>query len=288
MILRLNRALALLETIIAIFLLTAGFIVIAALYHTALRHSRVVEEKHIAVLVAERKLEEIRSWSRRTHGTGGTDRFADDASWATYDGVTTTDTDYPNYSITVAATRHQLFAPSSQFESVRFSAQDDETLVDPPTAADPIKSFDGSTRRVEVTVSWGPSVTQRMTLVSLVGDPVRRILPDPSSMNLVMLPALTDMAPGSTRDFQVTLSDTTGQPVEDASFTWYIEADGTANGTLDYDPANSGTATFKNEVQYDPTDSTSVVTAPGKVRVGVRARIGGEEVVKWSPVLTLF
>ncbi|MCA9796677.1 MAG: hypothetical protein KC910_32935, partial [Candidatus Eremiobacteraeota bacterium] len=220
MIFRPKRGLALLETIIAIFLLTAGFIVIAALYHTALRHSRVVEEKHIAVLVAERKLEEIRSWSRQTHGTGGTDRFSDDASWATYDGVTTTDPDYPNYSITVSATRHQLFAPSSQFESVRFSAQDDETLVDPPLPTDPIKSFDGSTRRIEITVNWGPSVTQQMSLVSLIGDPVRRIVPDPSSMNLVMLPANTSIAAGATRDFQVTLSDSTGQPVEDASFTW--------------------------------------------------------------------
>ncbi|MBI3929356.1 MAG: hypothetical protein HY319_27665 [Armatimonadetes bacterium] len=282
------RGLSLVETIMATFLLVSGFVVTAVLYHTSLRYASAVERQQLALLVAENKLEEIRAWSRDVHGTGGSESFGDDVSWNTYDGAVETDPDHPEFTVRVQANRHSLFSPSSQFEQVRFSAQEGETETDPPDFGDPRKGFTNSTRRVEITVEWGPGPREEVRLISLVGDPVRDFEASEEAITIGMNPSTTTLAPGEDIRLTAVAKDTSGQEIPDAVFTWYVEPDGAAAGTLIYDAGDSASCRFVNQILIEEADPDLITYAPGTVRIGARARLGGEEAVGWTPMLTLF
>lgn len=281
-----RRGLALPEAIIAIFILVAGFVVTAALFHTALRYVGIIERQALAVVLAEQKIEEIRAWSRRVHGTGGSESFSSNASWSAYDGVTEPAPDRPEIEISVSAEPDNLFSPSSQFERARFSAQENEgDKVNPAAVGE--KVLPGSVRRVEVTVSWGAAPGDRLSLLTYVGDPFRDIDPD-TAVVVTQISGGSVLAPNAQARFRATVVDTSGQVIPDAIFTWYIDPDASGNGTLEFDADDSDTATFRNVVMLEVEGGTPIPSHTGdRVRVGARVRVGGVEAVGWGPELSL-
>lgn len=157
-----HRALTLVETIIAIFILIAGFLVMGAMFHVALQHTARMEARQLAVVLAEKKLEEIKGWSAATHRS--TQPFSNWSGLAA--AIPSTDPDYPGYTIAVTAVdpgagAAVLFSPCSQFEAGR---------------TDPRLFTTASVRPVRVVVTWSAGQHE---LVSLVGP--RRPWPGPAA-----------------------------------------------------------------------------------------------------------
>lgn len=247
------RALSLTETIIASFLLIAGFLLMSTLFHSALQYGARVDSLQTAVLLAEKRMEEIRAWSFATHGAGGT-------SFTNWSGVPSagTDPDYPGYAITVGSNAHTLDSPCSEFESLYGGNE---------------RSFTRTCRLVTVTVAWGARQHQLTSLVTAPATPLNSITVSPS------------VAQGVARDSSINLTATGNGPsgvVDDLKFQWYIADGGT--GTFIPPFRRDGTqTTFQNRVELDGV----VGYGTGTCRAIARARLGPTVMEGVSGVLTL-
>ncbi|MEW6282590.1 MAG: hypothetical protein AB1758_28530 [Candidatus Eremiobacterota bacterium] len=64
MVRALSRGLSLLETVIALFILSAAIMLVVNLMHASLRHKARLEKRTQATLLASRVMAELRSWAR--------------------------------------------------------------------------------------------------------------------------------------------------------------------------------------------------------------------------------
>jgi hypothetical protein len=117
------RGLSLAEAVIAIFILTFGFAVVARLFHAGLAYEAHTDAQQMAALVAESKMEEIRGWNWQVHRPGstvpGACAFSD---WTAYPDIGAPifnpSPNAPDFLVGVNSTLREIYSPCTQFESL--------------------------------------------------------------------------------------------------------------------------------------------------------------------------
>lgn len=142
--------LTLAEAVVAVFLLTAGFAVVTQLFHRALRYSTIITTRQQAVAIANRRLEDIRAWSRANHHPAGTLAMTE---WGPFAATPVQDPYDGLFTIATEFTQPEFYSPCSRFEGVVGAAG--ERL-----------RFTSQRTQVTVTVSWSGGSVQLTTLVT--------------------------------------------------------------------------------------------------------------------------
>lgn len=235
-----GRAFSLAETIIASFILLGAMVVFFALMHTMLRQGVRAQQRAMAALAAESKLEEIREWALDVGNFQST--------WGTYNGQTSTDPAFPGLTLQTDVEPAVLFSPSTQWES-NFADQ---------------RVIRSSVRKVRVRVRWPQDGGIPVELITLIADPPRE--PHPT--------LTVSGGPGSlsrNRSYVTSASarDVNGFPIHDLFFSWYT-LPGTANpGNGQISSNRSGTsATFLHRYNVG---AGPAVYIDGSCRAGVTA-----------------
>lgn len=245
-----RRGVSLTEAVVAIFLLTAGFIVTSKLFHQALQYESRISTQQIAVTLAERQLELIRSWSRDFHRQPG-NAFT---NWAGCPGLggPTPVSDYPDYRMTVTTSAHTIASPCSEFENLK--------------AVGNRRQMNSTCRLVDIVINW--SSARQYRLRSLVAVPAFQA----SSVLTVKCTPASGTTVGQDGSFPIGVQvvDSTNAVLPDVFLAWYNSGDG--NGTLDPNLDGSG-GTFTNRIAQDTTPVTygygigaCVIIAYGKAR----------------------
>ena len=229
-----NRAVSLLETVIAMFVLIGAVLVIVSLFHSSLRYSTMVESRQLATVVAEKKLAQIRAWSRQPTPGGFNYDTID-----TYPKGPAPDPDYPAFTVTTEVKDQLQASPCTTAESLhgaraRFMRQ--------------------SVKLVRVTVSWhARDPSKRVRLTSWVAEPPR------GPCTLVLSPA-SPPVPVPRHDppnslgavtFTVKAVDRNNRTIDDVFFNWSWKP-GTGKGTLAVNNRSGTSATFTNRISKDP------------------------------------
>ncbi|MBX3171823.1 MAG: hypothetical protein KF760_30710 [Candidatus Eremiobacteraeota bacterium] len=265
---RRRRGLSLVETLVAAFMLLGGFIVTARMLHAGLRYSTNINNHLQAVRLGQRRLQEVRAWSRANHRPIGTVPLTD---WSSVQGVTMTYPEFPEFHLTTNVPTRAMFTPCSLFEKVY-------DPINPALKRD----FSETLHQLLVTVDWGGPAP--VTLTTVIGAP--------SAVNsgpytLTVVPAgSTGSGPQSLAhddivSYQAELRDGNSNLIPDIYCDWAVA--GAGNGILT--PQRTGPlATFQNRVVVGSTfkylDGRSC-----QLQAAVRYR--GVELRALSPLLSL-
>ncbi|MEW6277204.1 MAG: hypothetical protein AB1758_01175 [Candidatus Eremiobacterota bacterium] len=239
-------------------LLVSAFFVLINLFHTGLRHFTRVEQQTVAVMLAERKMEEVRAWAR---GNGG--RNFDD--WTAYTDVSQPSPEYSGFRVAVRSAPATLKSSVPGFE-------------DPYPAGDQ-RVMPSSARKVEVT-TWWDGDRKSVRLVSLVADPLREWHPARPIEVTPVSPPPDPLPRDAEVEFRARGYDAAGRAIPDLFFAWYVRPV-SGNGTLTQSRDGS-TARFRNVVvlPYRPPIYTGQ-----SVMIQARAVYGGvERVGEWGPL----
>ena len=262
---RSDRGLTLAEAIVAIFVLLAGVVVMVRLFHTSIRYQTLVDNQATAVMLAEREMERVRGWSRKTHtcpgATAGFATFLSDA----YPGKTAyQDPDFPGFTIQTQAAANIIYSPCSLFE----------LLYTPATRRRVIST---SVRKVTVSVSWGwdPYNGQPLShkLCSLIALPTCDLSAAPAVITVGMTGS-TSLIQGATRDVTTSAVDQDGRPLDDLFYEYVIRPQsgdlGGGSGSVD-DARDGRTSTVRNCI-YDAQEPTPGISGYGLGACNVTAQ----------------
>lgn len=218
-----RAGLTLTETVIATFILLAGFLIIGALYFSSLRQQSQVDAATLSAIVAEKALEDVRVWAQNPANF--------DTLETVYDPYNAQDQGFAIAIEARAAVR--IFSPCTQLETA-FDAADRRAMT-------------GSYKPIQVRVSQGGQV---LVLDSLIGDPPRQ----PRNAAPVVLTPTTpipippaSLAQNGSIDFTASLVDTAGQPISDVFFTWSL-APVSGTGTFTASPRDGRGQTFTHRM----------------------------------------
>lgn len=270
-----------------------AMLVSASLYHTALNHSVRIDRKHRASQALERRIEEIRSWSQKNHGTHGALTFSNDSDWSVYRGQSQ-DPVYPEFDLITEIEPHDLLSPSSAFEAINFAAQSDSNV--PLSMKDKEKIITGSAYRVTVTGKWGDNPHDSLTVHTIIADPVKDYGWTQNdawkAITIESTPSIpTELARTKELRFTATIKDANGHPVKNAVIQWYVDPDSSGRGTIEIDPSTSAECVFRNEVRVvtdpEPPVQDIVTFTGGSVRIVARARLGGIEAINKTAKIKL-
>lgn len=261
-----RRGLSLVESIISIFLMVAGFLIMAQLYHSALQYQSMVNDRTNAVTLAEKQMESVRAWSRQVHRSpGGTKAFTD---WSGCPGVPTAPADdaFPGYTVSTTTVAQTLYSPCSQFE----------TRNSPPFALTQQRRLTESSRLVTVTVSWG---SRQLSIVSLVTIPTGELA---AASPLKVSNGGTLPRDGS----KLTVANTTNQDnrlLHDVTYVWQTTYDvDDANGYTDInrDGRSLNIYNFLYAAIPDPDNATPPphMYAPGNLTLEAIGRYRGRKI----------
>lgn len=195
---RQRAGLTLTETVIATFILLAGFLIISALYFSSLRQQSQVDAATLSTLVAEKALEDVRVWAQTP---------------ANFDTLETVYNPYnaedQGFQIAIEARPAVAIAsPCSQLETA-FAAAERRMMTQ-------------SYKPVQVRVSQG---SKSLVLDTLIGDPPREPrdpLPVTVSPSTPIPVPPASLARDANIFFTASLVDTAGQPIPDIFFTWSL------------------------------------------------------------------
>jgi len=202
-----KRGLSLVETLIACFLLSLAVLAVTVLFHTSMRYQRNLEIRGRALLLATKKLAEIRAWAKASAN------FA--SNWAPYRGTSSYDASAPLIRIDCDCNDRgrTLYSPCQSLEIARGS--DARTMT-------------RSVVPIRVTAAWGAASKDRVSLFSYVSQPVPSLGTRQAS-TLVINPISGPVGPAATTPLGVTGSDGSGQTLNDFFFRWrVVAADGNA------------------------------------------------------------
>lgn len=253
-----SRGVSLAETLIALFLLAGVVLVLVSLLHSLLRYGRQVEMQSMAALAANKRIEQIRDWARQKSGA----IYQFENVVTTYNGVQTTDADFPQFRLTTSAAWKALDKPGTALEQ---NYTDKQRLA-------------RSAVWVQVTVAWGSGRSLKVS--SLLGAPARR--PDPALV-ISQVNGGNPLAANASAVFQVAAKDAGGQSLPDLTYRWYLRPEG-GNASVALELRDSSQARVTNRVRWP--DGT-FKPAPGLCRVEARALYRGEELVGVSSPITM-
>lgn len=250
------------EAIIGIFLIIAAFLLVATLFHTGLQYVHKIEARNLAVMLAERRIEEMRAHAQTDLGTG--------YGYSDFGALLgpSRDADFPDYEVEAGVSDVTLASPSSTYQA---------------TAPRPMTN---SMKKIKVTVRWSGGT---LSLLSYIGDPsatarpsrhfrnVNPIVVTPTSPPIPALVPRNDTVPFSARAF-----DQNDRPIDDLFFQWYIKP-GDANASTSQTPdGRSGSLTNVINIPSQPP-----LYSGGQVVVVCRAVYRGQEAFGYSPSIGL-
>ena len=201
-----RRAVTLIETLVACFVLVSAFVIFVAMLQGIFDSSTQLQLKAKASIVAANQLARIRDWSRQS--TTGHPNF--DGLAAHFNG-NVNDAEWPLFKVTTTITTPAMFSPCTELEKVH-------------TVSPLIHNMSESYRKLVLDVSWdsyNPARTARF--VTLLGSPQRKIR---ATNPVVVTPEAglpgTIPSSGCAIRFKAQLMDDLNAPVPDASFHWNV------------------------------------------------------------------
>lgn len=263
-----HRALTLLETVFASFILLWAILIVVRLFHTGIGYTSRSLEQETAVFLAEQHLERMRAWAEST--SGNVYNYDQLTTLAIYNG-STLPAELPGFTLTTRVVTRELYSGCSQMELGRPS--DRRVLAD-------------SACTVQVDVKWAGNRRQ-LRLCTLLARPALTFPTPAASPSLptgVTLSAASDNPVphlGST-SLQAGALDRNGAAIEDLFYDWEVVPI-SGSGTLEQS-RSGGSARLYNWV-YLP-DGTRTGTG-GDVVVRVTARFHGQTVYQESELIHL-
>lgn len=245
-----RRGLSLVESIFATLMLMVALLVVFQLFHYGMRYFSWVEQKTLALAVAEKRLAELRNWARTQN------------NWAGYPNGP--DPDYPNYQVVVTLTNYTLASPGQQVDSNFVNKRELTTTA----------------KQARVKVIWPRG---NVELTSILVDRGNRgwSASNPLTIQGSIPATVTEANPGV--PLTVDATDAAGQPLQDLFFRWYVEANAVNGATGTITPTRDGrSAVFTNRTLR--ADGT-FMPATGQCKVAVRAIYNGQE--RWARTGTI-
>jgi Tfp pilus assembly protein PilV len=243
---------------IALFLLTGVVLVLVTLLHSLLRYGREVEMQSLAALAAEKRLEQLRDWSRQK--AGNTYQFENLV--ATHAGQVTTDPEFPGFTLTTQAQVQPLDMPGSALEQTQTDKQ----------------RLTGSAVLIRVVASWGTGRSAVVT--SLIGAPAR--IPN-TSLTVTHISGANPVPASGSAIFRASARDSDGQTLPDLSYRWYVLPQ-TGNASIVLQRRDSSEARLINQVRWP---SGTLAPASGTCMVEARAYYRGKELIGVSSPISL-
>lgn len=265
-----RRAFSLAETMVATFILFSTLVIFAALVDTAMRYYAQVEKRNQAASVADRKMEEIRAWSRQV--SSGVSNF-DGGSWASFNGPTT-DAYYPDMQVSVDTLALEPRSPTRQLES---EFNPDHVVIN------------GGLRAIQVTVDWSDAIDTNRQLVVMyyLSAPRRANLP----LSVEVGPSTGQPNPvpdGTTVAFACQAYDTDHNSVDGLTYSWEVVPEPPTPGSAYVLQNRSGrTAQLTNAIYADESATITPPVGNRTCRLRVVTRYFGVEYAGVSPVVTL-
>jgi Tfp pilus assembly protein PilV len=278
-----KMGLSIIETMIAMVVLVGAFMLVFTLFHASLRYTNRVEKRVFASIIAEKKLEEIRSWASKKAAVG----YNYDSDWSTYSGACGPDPGNPEYIVSVTARNSSIDSPSRSFEAL--------------LALPEKKRLHSAVKKVRVSVAWDPhDPAKSLSFTTLVKEPVRSFrnprftidnsrspATDPIVVSAASIP---DPLPrDGTVSFTALAYDSENNVICDLFFLWYVQpitdpATGVAGNATITQAHNGSSATLVNKVILP---GGAVGYTGGKCLVKARAVYGGIEQWGSSEVINL-
>ena len=234
---------SLVESLFASSILLVAMLILFQLFHVGMRYFNWVERRALATAVAERRLAELRNWSRTQNGWSGYPVGPDPLE--------------PDFQINVSLSDYPLLTPNRELES-NFAVP---------------RQMDQSAKLARVRVLWDRG---RVELHSLLVDRFRGWRnPNPIAITATIPGAVTAT---SSLTLSATGFDSSAQPIADLCFNWYVEGVPPTAALGSIAPSRDGrTATFTNRAQRaDGSYSPST----GQCKIRVRAIYDGQE--RWA------
>lgn len=253
------------ETIMAIFVLTLAVAFVGALLRTGLHHQAHSQRRMLAIGLARKKMTLLRAWARTPAGVPNYNFDAAPASWVSQ--ATTSDPEYPNFTVQCFVQNEVLYSPCTSMEA-------------PYVPLGTARAMNNSAKKVKISVADPVDPGWTADLVTLVCDPTRDLkAPPDDAVHLIttsVVPAnlgpsgndLNNPAAGSFVDMRAEAVYQNGAPVSDIFFDWYIVPLG-GTGTL-LTARDGRTCRFVNGVSTGianvTTEGNSVVAVHGSYR----------------------
>lgn len=237
-----KRGFSLAETVLALFIMVGAMAVFGLLMHAMLNYGTRAQQRAMAALAAQKKLEEIRDWCNT-----GNNFFS---AWP-YVSQTSTDPAYPGVTLVTETAAQQLVSPCTALETKNPSR----------------RTISQSCMKVRVTASWPQDGGQPIRLLTLMCPPKR--MPNPVLRVAGAVPAT--LPARASYGVRVTALDTAGQQLRDVMFQWTSEPTGTnpGNGTASAVNGSGSSGQFTN--LFTPQVGGAPIIVPGTCRMGVIA-----------------
>lgn len=245
------RGFSLVESVAASFILLMAIMLTFQLFHSGMQYFRWVEEKSLALNVADQRLAKIRNWARSQNGWSGFPSGPDP--------------EHPEYNLSVTLANQKLASPCLELDS-NFSQRREMTKT---------------CKLITVKVAWSRGSVE---LYSLVADRSNRGWSNSNAVKIEgTIPALVT---GTTSvSLSAKATDASNNDLDDVFFTWYVEPVGTTGALATITPSRDGrTATFINLTRRA---NGSTTPSTGQCRIALRAVYFGVEKWGYSPTINL-
>lgn len=238
----------------ACFLLAFAITVVVLLFHASMRYQRSLLLRGRAVLMAQQKMSEIRAWAKIPAN------FI--SPWVPYQGTTSVSLEAPQIQIRCDCNPagRPLFSPCATLEL--------------PHGAD-ARVMRKSIIPVTVTASWGPGSSQRVRLMSYIGQPVPPVAVRKASI-LTLGPIPSPVGPGLSVPVSLSGVDGSGQALEDFFFTWDVQSHG-GNARIPRGTPRDG-RNSRLENLYEFSALVPATSIPGEVTLRAATRYHGNPV----------
>jgi hypothetical protein len=175
-----SRALTLVESIISIFLLAAGFVIVSRCFHSALQISANVNTRTAAVGIAQKHIELVKAWSRLYHFPRGTKTMDE---WDVCSTTYYPDSEDGRFQVATLVTNPDFYVPCTLFETAVESAPVNPNPMEPARVAN--RKVDVR-RQITVVVNWGGAESVRLTTMIVRPSPFLADVPAAVAENGVL------------------------------------------------------------------------------------------------------
>lgn len=252
--------LSLAETVVASFLLLAGFLVVARLFHTSIYYQGWVDAVTLSTGVGEEMLESVRAWAQSPTNFDNLEAIYAPQTFER-DGMQVT---------ILAGAAVPMATPCNEMEQAY--------------PADQQRVLRSSYKRVQVTVK---SRRDTMQLYTLLGAPPRSLRsPNP----MVAVTNTSNLAQGASASLACAVYDDTGAEIPDIFFSWSVEPI-SGRGELTNVRRDGAAGNFTHQMMLpDGTMSYSPglgPATPSQCQLGAGAMYCGRELTVLSPAVDL-
>ena len=255
-----KSGITLIETVIALFLLLAGIMVLFSLLVAGTGNETRAQGVGRATVAAQNAIARVRAWAQTETN------FASD--WSGITG-TSPDPDQGDLSVNIKATPTGpiFYSPCSLLEASRIGPRELKSSLVP----------------VKVSVSW-PGATNPVTMQTVVGEPMRP-LPATGAIQIVRSGGPGDPVPHDGQiQLQAHLYDATGAEIPDAFFQWEV-IPGTGNATFESSLSSRDGRTVI--VQHVYVEGYTTYYIGGTIRVQAETRYWGVGLSQVTPEIVL-